>query len=458
MFTADIYLERRKKLKQNVASGLILLPANQESPMNYRANTYQFRQDSTFLYYTGIDLPDLVLLIDVDNDREILFGNDPDISDIIWMGQLPTMAEIAVGAAIPDTLPRAELPGRLAEALRSRRRIHFLPPYRAERGQLLENLLGIQPVFAREHSSVPLITAVVAQRSFKEKREIVEIEKALELTAAGYEKLLSGLRPGLRESDAVAAFSEVFTAADCRFAFPPIVTKHGETLHNHAHHNVLADGDMLLVDVGAEIGSHYAADITRTFPVSGRFSKRQQDVYQVVLAAQEKAISSMKPGISFREVHLLAAGVIAAGLKDLGLMRGDSAEAVSQGAHALFFPHGLGHQLGLDVHDMEDLGEEFVGYGEQLKRSSQFGLAYLRFAKPLVEGLVLTVEPGIYFIPELIASWQKEKKLEEFINYDRVAEYIDFGGIRLEEDVLVEIDRARILGRPIPKQLSEISK
>ncbi len=458
MFTKKTYSERRKILKRRVGSGLILFLGNDESPMNYAANTYPFRQDSTFLYYFGLNMPGLAAVIDVDADRDLLFGNDAELSDIIWVGPQPLLSERGRTCGVRETFPFDRLAEVLQEAVQAQRRIHFLPPYRGEQSILIEKLLGIQHAALPHYISPKLVQAVVDQRSLKSREEIAEIESALAVTRKMHLQAQEMVRPGLYEREVVAAMEQIATAAGYPFAFPPIVSKNCETFHNPYHHNRLNKGEMLLVDAGCETPSGYASDITRTIPVSGAFSTRQREIYEVVLSAQLAAIAALKPGIPFRQVHLRAARTIAAGLKELGLMRGDTAEAVRQGAHALFFPHGLGHLMGLDVHDMENLGENYVGYSEKFKRSSQFGFAYLRFAKELRPGLVITIEPGIYFVPALIKRWQAEKKLTSYIDYARVNRYLNFHGIRIEDNVLITRGGHRVLGKPIPKTPDELAR
>ena len=456
MFDARIYSERRKRLKTQVGSGLVLLPGNDESPMNYPANTYHFRQDSSFLYFFGLDQPGLAGVVDIDGDRDILFGDDIGLEDVIWMGHLPTVKDRAALAGVGTTRPLAKLEAALKQAKTKRRKIHFLPPYRAEGARKLGAWLGIPAKDVKGKASQTLCRAVVAQRSVKIQEEIDEIEKALAVTHDMYRAAMAMTRPGIHEYEIMGRIEGIALARGCRPAFPSIVTINGQVLHNHGYGNVLAEGRLLIDDSGAESPRGYASDITRTIPVGGRFSPRQREIYEIVLKALETAIRAVRPGIKYREVHLEAAGVVASGLKSLGLMKGDPAAAVQAGAHALFFPHGIGHMMGLDVHDMEDIGEGLVGYTEKLERSSQFGLAYLRLARELEPGFVATVEPGIYFIPPLIDKWRKAGKFAAFIDYEKVETYRDFGGVRIEDNVLVTADGRRVLGKPIPKTVAEV--
>jgi len=458
MFDPKTYIKRRELLKKQVSTGLVLFFGNDDTPMNYTANTYHFRQDSSFLYFFGLDTPGLAAVMDIDEKRDVLFGNDIDIEDIIWMGYLPTVRDRAEDVGVKLTASLNDLPGVLQEAAAKGRHIHFLPPYRPETLLKLEKLLGIKPDEAKAKASMSLIRAVVAQRSVKAAEEVAEIESALKTTYKMYITAMHMAQPGIWEKDIAGRIDGIAIADGGATAFPTILTKNGQILHNHSHGNLLKKGDLLVVDAGAESPLHYAADITRTIPVGGTFTAKQKDVYEIVLAAQESAIKAIRPGLKYREIHLATARVIATGLKGLGLMKGDIEEAVLQGAHALFFPHGLGHMMGLDVHDMEDLGENHVGYDDTVQRSKQFGLAYLRMAKDLKPGHVLTVEPGIYFIPALIDKWKKEGKFADFIAYDKVAAYRDFGGIRIEDDVLVTKDGRKVLGRPIPKKPAKIEE
>ena len=457
MFEPKTYVKRRDLLRKQVGSGIILLLGHDESPMNYTANAYPFRQDSTFLYFFGHDSPGLSAVIDADEKKDILFGNDIDIEDIIWMGYLPTLKDRAAGVGVVQTASPNDLSAFLQDALQKGRTVHFLPPYRSETFLKLGKLLGIKPEEAKAKASHVLVKSVVAQRSVKSDEEIVEIETALKTTARMYDAAMHLAQPGVWERDIAGRVDGLAIAGGAGTAFPTILTKNGQILHNHEHGNRLKKSDLLVVDAGASSPMHYAADITRTIPVGGKFTARQLEVYDVVLASQEAAIKAIRPGIKYRDIHLQTARIIAGGMKEIGLMKGDIEEAVLQGAHALFFPHGLGHMLGLDVHDMENLGEQNIGYDDSVQRSQQFGLAYLRMAKDLKPGYVLTVEPGIYFIAALIDLWRKEGKFPDFIAYDKLEAYRDFGGIRIEDDVLVTKEGRRVLGRPIPKKPDKIA-
>ena len=456
MFEPTIYLQRRAALVRRVPRGLLLFLGHGESPMNYAANTYPFRQASSFLYYFGIDLPGLAAAIDAESDRVVLFGEDLSVDDIVWTGPQPTVARLGERSGIEESRPRSALGPLLEEVRKKGRRVHFLPPFRADDAAALEGLLGFGPGAAAVRSSVELIRAVVAQRSLKGDEEVREIEDALRITREMQLLAMRESRPGRYEREVAGAMHGLALSLGGAPAFPIIFSIHGETLHNHHHRNPLAGGRLVVNDSGAESALHYAGDITRTFPVSGKFTDRQKEVYGIVHRAQSEAIAAARPGVKYRDIHLGAARSMAAGLKRLGLMKGDSEEAVRAGAHALFFPHGLGHMLGLDVHDMEDLGEDLVGYDESVRRDPQFGLRSLRLGRALEPGFVLTVEPGLYFIPELIDAWKADRKHEEFIDYRAVECFRDFGGLRIEDDILVTESGARVLGPAIPRTIEEV--
>ncbi|HJX70779.1 MAG TPA: Xaa-Pro aminopeptidase, partial [Bacteroidales bacterium] len=406
MFPREIHIERRTCLKNAVKKGIVLLLGNRECPMNYLANPFPFRQDSNFLYYFGIDEPDLAGIMDIDENTETVYGNDPDLEDIIWMGYQESMKEKCHKAGIISSRPRNDLKSDIDKAIDQKRRIHYLPPYSEDRRIQLSSLLGLE--YNRIHASVSqeLIKAVVAQRSCKNEVEITEMEETMnEVTRAFYLEAMHQIKPGRYEFE-IAGLIDGFTLEkNCRMAYPIICSVNGHILHNHYYRNQLQSGNLLLIDAGAESPLHYATDLTRTFPVSGKFAGPQKDIYNIVLQAEVESVKAIKPGIRYLDIHLHASRVICQGLKDLGFMTGNIDDAVQAGAHALFFPHGLGHMIGLDVHDMEDLGEEFVGYDDDVKRISQFGTGYLRLGKKLKEGFTLTVEPGIYFIPALIERW-----------------------------------------------------
>lgn len=456
MFSSEVYSDRRQKLRSLVKSGLAFFPGNVESPVNYPANPYHFRQDSSFLYFFGLDLPGLAGVIDFDSGDEWIFGDDFDLNDIVWMGPQPTVRELAIKCGIAKTAPLKKLEEIIADAVSKKRKIHFLPPYRGETKMMLGALLKEDPCKMKTLASEELIRAVVSLRIIKEAIEIEEIEKAVNISWEMHVTAMKMCSAGVKEQEIFGVIEGIAWSKGAGPAFPVILSINGQTLHNHAHNNILTEGRMMVTDAGAESLLHYASDITRTTPVGGKFNSRQRDIYEVVLRANNLAIGEAKPGKSFRQIHIDACKAIAQGMKELGLMKGDTEEAVMQGAHALFMPHGLGHMLGLDVHDMEGLGENYVGYNDRTKRSDQFGLSFLRFALECKPGHVITIEPGCYFIPQLIDQWKSEGKFKEYICYDRLESYRDFGGIRIEDNIAITETGCRLLGRPIPKTVEEI--
>jgi Xaa-Pro aminopeptidase len=456
MFEPNTYVERRNRLKKELKSGILLYLGNDLSPMNYPENTYPFRQDSTFLYFWGIDLPGLAAIIDVDADREILFGGDPTLHDTVWTGSQPSLNHLCLKCGLKESAPPDQLQSELKHAVNIGRNVQFLPQYRPENLIKIQTLLGITPSFVNHFVSKPFIRAVVAQRSIKSREEVEQIEAALSITAEMHELAMKMSRPGVSEKEVVGTMKALADANGTATSYPSIFSVEGQILHNPRHENTMQSGDIIINDTGAESPMHYASDITRTFPVDGKFTQKQTEIYTVLLNAQLKAIEAVRPGVEYREVHALVCHEIGTGLNDLGLMKGDVSEAVAAGAHALFMPHGLGHMLGLDVHDMEDLGEDYVGYTDTIRRSRQFGTSHLRLARALEPGFVLTVEPGIYFIPELIDQWKTQGKFEDFIDYNKVENYRNFGGIRIEDNVLVHDAGKRVLGEPIAKTVEEV--
>ena len=456
MFETHTYIERRNRLKKDLQAGILLFLGNDLSPMNYPENTYPFRQDSSFLYFWGIDLPGLAAIVDIDANREILFGRDPTLHDMVWTGPQPSLNHHCLKSGLKESAAPDQLQSELKQALHQSRKIHFLPQYRPENLIKIQTLLGIVPAFVNNFVSKSLIKAVVAQRSIKSRGEVEQIETALELTSEMHALAMKMSRAGMLEQEVVAAMASLANASGIGTSYPSIFSVDGQILHNPRHQNIMQKGDIIINDSGAESRMHYASDITRTFPVGGKFTQKQTEIYAVLLNAQLKAIEAVMPGVEYRDVHTLACRQIAAGLNSLGLMKGDVGEAVAAGAHALFMPHGLGHMIGLDVHDMEDLGEDDVGYTDTIRRSRQFGTSHLRLARALEPGFVVTVEPGIYFIPALIDQWKAQGKFENFIDYKKIENYRDFGGIRIEDNVLVHDDGQRVLGKPIAKTVAEV--
>lgn len=442
----DTYRQRRAELKWEMGGGLLLFLGNAEVGMNYADNTYRFRQDSTFLYYFGLDYSGLAAVIDIDEDAEIIFGNELTIDDIVWTGTQPTLKEKAEVVGITRTLPLSSLKDYVGKAAAKGQPVHYLPPYRGDHQVWLWELLGIEPAAQAAQASLPLVKAIVRQRNHKSEEEIRLIEESVDLSTEMHLAAYRTVRPGIHESQVAAAVEEVACRHGNALAFPTIATVKGQVLHNHGFIHDLKEGDIFLLDAGAETRLHYAGDLSSSMPVGERFSARQEAVYEIHLASFWAAVDKLQPGVPFREAHLAAATKIAEGMKALGLMKGDPVEAAATGAYALFFPCGLGHMVGLDVHDMENLGEQYVGYAENQVKSTLFGFKSLRLARPLEPGFVFTIEPGIYFIPELMDQWQAEHRFEDFICYDKLHAWRDFTGLRNELNYVMTPTGARLLG------------
>lgn len=434
------YFKRRAQLKHDIGNGLLLFLGNGEVGMNYADNTYRFRQDSTFLYFFGLDYPNLAAIIDIDEDKEIVFGNELTIDDIVWTGKQPTLSEKANAMGISSTLPMSELKNYIIRAQRKGQPIHFLPPYRGEHQVQLLELLGIMPGEQSSRSSLPFIKAIVKQRNYKDEEEIKAIEESVDLSTEMHLAAYRKVRPGVHESEVAAVVEEVACRHGNALSFPTIATVQGQVLHNHGFIHMLKEGDIFLLDAGAETKTHYAGDLSSSMPVGKRFTERQKTIYEIHLASFQAAVDTLKVGVPFRDAHIAAATKICEGMKDLGLMKGDPAEAARIGAYALFFPCGLGHMVGLDVHNMENLGEQYVGYEDGEEKSSLFGFKSLRLARKLEPGFVFTVEPGIYFIPELMDKWQAEHQFTDFICYDKLTPWRDFTGLRNELNYAVMPD------------------
>ena len=451
----EVYMERRNRVREAVGGGVVLWLGHIQQPRNYVANAYPFRQNSHFLYFTGLAQPDLALLSYPERDFDVLFCRQPTMDDIVWSGAGCDRIDMARHAGVETVESIDRLGIYLTDARSKGLPIHYLPPYQASSLFRMAELLVIDPTEVVPGKSERLVEEVVRQRSIKSDPEIAEIEDALAVTSEMYRFAMAERRPGVYEYDIAGGMQGAALRRNRQQAFQPIVSVHGEILHNECYMNRLEDGNLLLIDSGAESVHFYASDITRTFPVSGKFTPAQAEIYDLVLRVQLGSIDKIKPGISFRDVHLEACRIMVEGLRDVGLVKGKTADAIEAGAHALFLPHGLGHMLGLDVHDMEDLGDA-VGYPKGEKRSSQFGLNFLRLTRVLEPGMVVTVEPGIYFIPALIDRWQQERAQQEFIDYDKLARFRSFGGVRIEDDVLVTGTGCRVLGPEIPKSIAEI--
>ncbi|MBR4506687.1 MAG: aminopeptidase P family protein [Bacteroidales bacterium] len=454
MFKKETYMARREQLRKDMGHGIIIIPGNHEAPCNYKDNTYWFRQDSTFLYFFGLQREDLVGVIDCDNGKDYIFANDYDIDDIIWTGPLPSVKELAASVGVANT-------GNLKALQRfvdnhATAKFHYLPPYRADITRQMSELLGIKYNAVNRYASLDLILACVKQRSIKSAEEIREIEKAIETAYNMHVGAMKLAMPGRYEYELAGFMEGEAWKGNGPVSFPVIMTIHGETLHNHGHNNKLVKGRMLVMDAGAETAMNYCSDITRSVPVGGKFDARQKAIYEIVLSANLEAIKVTKPGITYKEVHQAASRKLAEGYKGLGILKGKVDDIVEAGAHSLLMPHGLGHMMGLDVHDMENYGQINVGYDKETRPSEQFGLGSLRCGRKLQPGFVITDEPGCYFIPALIDKWKAEGKCKEFINYRELEKWKDFGGIRIEDDVLVTKTGCRVLGKPIPKTVNEI--
>jgi Xaa-Pro aminopeptidase len=456
MFNREIYISRRKRLRAQIEKGIVVLLSNNEAPMNYQSNTYRYRQDSSFNYFFGLHLPGLFGIIDLDEGTDILFGNDYTIDDIIWMGNQPTITALGEMCGISQVQDIDAFIAYMGEAYSKGREIHFLPSYRTDNLLLLSKLSNLSIYNVNDNASVELIKAVVALRNCKQPEEITEMDAICNTGVKMHLAAMRNCKAGKIERELAGLIEGIALSEGNGVSFPVILSQNGETLHNHNHEQILENGRLLLVDAGAESVSGYSSDYTRTFPVSGKFTEKQREIYEIVLKANLDSIAMAKPGLRYFDVHLNATTVIADGLTKLGLMKGNPVDAAQEGAHALFMPHGLGHMLGLDVHDMEDLGENYVGYDEQTKRSAIFGHASLRCGRELQPGFIVTVEPGIYFIPQLIDQWEKEEKFTNYINYNKVREYIGFGGIRIEDDILITQNGCRVLGTALPKTVSDI--
>lgn len=452
-------MARRQALSRLVGSGLVLLFGNNDSPANYPSNAYKFRQDSAFLYFFGQHRDGLVGVIDVDQHTETLVGNEIDIDDIVWFGSVKSVSAMAEECGVGATAPMSSLSDMVQKALKAGRQVHFLPPYRYDTQIQIMDLTGIHPSKQREAASMPLIQAVIKLRSTKSAEEIAEIERAC---AIGYKMHVTAMkmcRPGVTEQAIGGAIDGVAYAEGCMPSFQSIVTMHGEIMHGNPSPRQLESGRLMLCDAGAETNENYCSDNTRTTPISGHYTQRQRDIYSIVSDCHDLVLDVARPGVKWWDVHFDVCRLMTNRLKELGLMKGDTEEALRAGAHALFLPHGLGHMMGMDVHDMEGLGQTNVGYDDEVRPSSQFGTASLRFARKLEPGFVVTDEPGIYFIPDLIDLWKREGHNAEFLNFEEIEKFKDFGGIRIEDDVLITENGCRFLGEQrIPYHMDEVEQ
>ena len=446
MFSKETYIRRRAELKQLVGEGVIVLFGNNEAPYNYPANAYApMRQDSSFLYYFGQHRDGLVGVIDIDNDEEWLIGDDIDVEDIVWMGFTPSVADLASEIGIVKTAPISQLQA-IVNGQSNGRHIHFLPPYRFDTKIQLMDLLGIHPSKQKECASLALIQAVVKMRSTKEAQEIEAIDHACDVGYAMHTTAQLLIKPGVTERFVGGQVDGIARSLASGVSFATIFSQHGEIMHGAPSENKLEAGRLALCDAGCELDD-YCSDHTRTMPVSGKFDQRQLEIYSIVEACHDYVLKVAKPGVKYMDVHFAVCRMMTERLKELGLMRGDTEEALQAGAHAMFLPHGLGHMMGMDVHDMEGLGQIYVGFDEETRPNlEQFGTNCLRMGRKLQEGFVVTDEPGIYFIPALIDEWKASGHCKEFLNFDKLETYKDFGGIRIEDDVLITKDGCRFLG------------
>lgn len=459
LFSKSTYVERRNELKKLVGSGLIVLFGNNDSPANYPSNTYKFRQDSSFLYYFGLHRNGLVGVIDVDNDREYLVGDEIDIEDIVWYGSVTSVAEMAEMTGVARTAAMRELPAIVESAKAQGEEVLFLPPYRFDNQIQIMDLLGIHPSQQKAAASLKLIAAVVKMRTTKTEEEIAELERAAEI---GYEMHTTAMRlcrPGITEQYIGGMVDGIANAYGCMVSFQTIATQHGEVMHGNPSTAKLEAGRLMLVDAGAETNENYCSDNTRTTPVSGVFTQKQKDIYNIVVECHDHVLEVAKPGVKWWDVHFAICRIITERLQQLGLMKGDVEESLKAGAHAMFLPHGLGHSMGMDVHDMEGLGQVYVGFDNEVRPSTQFGTNALRFGRRLQKGFVVTDEPGIYFIPALIDDWKKNGTNAQFLNFDKIDEYRDFGGIRIEDDVLITDEGCRFIGsKRIPYHVEDVEE
>jgi len=453
--TKDTYIKRRRLLKEKVREGIIVFPGNSLSSMTYEANSYDFYQDSTFRYYFGINRNDLTAVIDIDNNKEYIFGYDFTLNDIIWMGSVKSLKEEAYGVGVENTGSLEELKSLIAKLNRDRSKIHFINQYRWDNKILISEIIGCDPRKVNDYVSPSLSYAVANQRNIKSMEEILELEKATNVTRLMHLEAMRNVKPGMKEYEVEALIRRVARENNSNLSFPTISTINGQILHNEHYANELISGRMMLVDCGAKIESGYCGDMTTSYPVDKKFNERQRDLYNILINAYNHGETAMKAGTLYKDVHLEVATKLAEGLRAKNILKGRVEDIVANGAHALFMPHGLGHMIGLDVHDMENIGEKIVGYGNE-KRSTQFGLSALRMGRELENGFTFTMEPGIYFIPELIKKWHKEGVNSNFINFDEVEKYLDFGGMRYEGDYVIENGKGRRLGKKMPKSVEEV--
>ena len=449
MFSKQTYINRRQELKKLVGTGVVILFGNNESPANFPANGYYpFRQDSSFLYFFGQQRDGLIGVIDIDNEIETLVGDDIDIDDIVWYGSVDSVHDMAEQVGVANSAPMKTMKTICNDAMRNHRKIHFLPPYRHDIMIQIFDLLGIHPNQQKESASMDLIKAVVKMRSTKTQEEIDELERA---AVIGYKMHTTAMRltkPGVTEKFIGGQVDGIANSYGSMVSFPTIFSQHGEIMHGNPSMAELQSGRLVLCDAGAETINHYCSDNTRTYPVNGKFTDRQLSIYKVVEECHDQVLQLARPGVKYADVHFAICRIIFNRMKELGLAKGNTEDAIAQGAHAMFLPHGLGHMMGMDVHDMESLDQINVGFDEETRPNlEQFGTNCLRMGRRLEEGFVVTDEPGIYFIPDLIDKWRAENHCADFLNFDELDKYKDFGGIRIEDDVLITKDGCRFIGK-----------
>jgi Xaa-Pro aminopeptidase len=456
MFSTQTYVQRRQALKSKVGSGLILFLGNDDTGMNYHDNVYPFRQDSSFLYYFGLDIASIHAVIDIDNDQEIIFGNELTIDDIVWTGPKEPLSDKAAKVGISNVKTLSAISGYLHDVSNRKQNVHFLPPYRAEHYLKLQEWLQITPSEAPQKASVTLIKAIVSMRSYKTAEEIAELEKAVDTSVDMHLEFMKITRPGMTEKEIAGILQSIAIGQGGDISYPVILTVNGEILHTHARDLAIKEGQLALCDAGAETAMRYCGDLTRTIPTGKRFTGIQREMYEIVLHAQKSAVAACVPGVLYKDVHTLACTKLLEGLKQVGLVKGDPAEAVANDVHTLFFQCGLGHMMGMDVHDMENLGEQYVGYTDDLKKGTTFGWKSLRLGRALEPGFVVTIEPGLYLIPTLIDRWKAENKLSDFIDYNKLEQFRDFTGVRIEDNVLITENANRVLGKELVKEVLDL--
>jgi len=445
-FRKQTYIDRRNELCRSVGSGKILLIGNGHSPINFKDNYSAFRQDSTFLYYIGINLPKVYAIIDIDSNNATLYGDELTMDDIIWMGNQEPLSAIAEKVGVTQLRPLSQPPTQM-------KGVHYLPPYRSEHVLFLREKMGSTQL----KPSTLLIKSIVNQRNVKSKAEIQHLDNAVNISNLVQSTVIKNTKPGIHEYELVGLATKVVKEQNTNWAYSPILTTQGQILHNHDHSRKLAEGGLVLFDGGVELASAYCGDLTRTFPVGKKFTSLQKDIYQIVLNAYHLAVALSRPGVKFKDIHLKASQKLVEGLIAIGWMTGDPAEAVASGAHTLFFQCGLGHMIGMDVHDMENLGEEYVGYDNEAK-STEFGLKSLRLGREMKKDFCFTIEPGIYIIPQLIDKFISENKYSDYVDYEELNKHRDFGGIRIEDDFVITADGTRKLGGPLALEVSAIEE